>query len=178
MSLYTLGDARVELPESGAYWIAPDAFVIGRVRLEPDASVWFGSVLRGDNEPITIGERSNVQDLCVLHTDPGAPLVIGRNCTIGHKVMLHGCIVGDNSLVGINSVVLDKARIGRNCLIGANTLITAGKEFPDGSLIMGQPGKVVRPLTEDEIKRLSFSADTYVANWRRFKADMRRDPRS
>jgi carbonic anhydrase/acetyltransferase-like protein (isoleucine patch superfamily) len=157
-----------ELPGEGKYWIAPDAAVIGRVRLGLNASVWFNAVLRGDNELIDIGENSNVQDGCVLHTDPGAPLSVGRGCTIGHLAMLHGCTIGDNSLVGIGAVILNGARIGRNCLIGAKALITEGKEIPDNSLVMGAPGKVVREVTAEMAAGLARSARHYVENWQRF----------
>lgn len=164
--IYSLADRRVRA--EGDYWVAESASVIGQVLLRHNASVWFGAVIRGDNELITIGEHSNVQDLSVLHTDPGYPLTIGSYCTIGHKVMLHGCIVGDNTLIGINSVILNGARIGRNCLIGAGSLITEGKEIPDGSLVMGVPGKVVRALTAEQIAGLTKSAEGYVRNMQRF----------
>ena len=165
--LLQLEDRRVTA--RGDYWVADNAIVVGSVMLERDASVWFNAVLRGDNEVITVGEGSNVQDGAILHTDPGCPLLIGRNVTIGHKVMLHGCEIGDNSLIGINAVVLNKAKIGRNCIIGANALITEGKEIPDNSMVMGAPGKVVRELSEDEIKGLAWSARHYVENARRFR---------
>lgn len=158
---------------AGDYWIADSASVIGNVLLQRDASVWFGAVVRGDNEPIAIGERSNVQDLSVLHTDPGFPLTIGRDCTIGHKVMLHGCTIGDNTLIGINAVILNGARIGRNCLIGAGALVTEGKEIPDGSLAVGSPAKVVRSLTPEQIADLTRAAARYVENWRRFRRGLR-----
>lgn len=165
--IYQFEDHRVVA--DGDYFVADSASVMGRVRLMNNASVWFGAVLRGDHELITVGEHSNVQDLCVLHTDPGFPLTIGSYCTIGHKVMLHGCTIGDNSLVGINAVILNGARIGRNCLIGAGALIGEGKEIPDGSLVMGTPGKVIRPLNDDQIARLRANAERYVANFKRFK---------
>jgi carbonic anhydrase/acetyltransferase-like protein (isoleucine patch superfamily) len=168
MAVFRLGEAVGDLA-AGA-WIAPSAAVIGRVRLKPGASVWFGATLRGDNEWITIGERSNVQDNCVLHTDPGFPLDIGEDCTIGHLVMLHGCSIGANSLIGIGAVVLNGARIGRNCLIGAKALVTEGKTIPEGSLVMGAPGKVVRPLTDAEIAGITRAAAGYVANASRFAA--------
>lgn len=151
------------------HWVADSAVVIGSVLLKDGASVWFNAVLRGDTELITVGENSNVQDGSVLHTDPGCPLVIGSNVTIGHKVMLHGCEIGDNSLIGINAVVLNRAKIGRNCLIGANALITEGKEIPDNSMVMGAPGKVVRQLTEAEIAGLTMSAKHYAENAERFR---------
>jgi len=174
--LYKLGDAEVEL--AGDDWfVAETAIVLGRVRLENNASVWYGAVLRGDNDLITVGENSNVQDLSVLHTDPGFPLTIGRNVTVGHKVMLHGCVIGDNSLVGINSVVLNGAQIGRDCLIGANSLVAEGKQIPDGSLALGSPARVVRQLTDEEKAMLRESADIYVRNFKRFKRDLKPDPR-
>lgn len=169
--IYELDGARVRV--EGDYWIAESASVIGNVLLKPNASVWFGAVIRGDNELITIGENSNVQDLSVLHTDPGSPLTIGSHCTIGHKVMLHGCTIGDNTLVGINAVILNGARIGRNCLIGAGALITEGKEIPDGSLVVGSPGKVARVLTPEQIAGLTRSALHYVENWQRYRRSLR-----
>lgn len=172
MSIYDLGAASPQLPPPGEYWIAPTATVIGRVTLHRNASVWFGAVVRGDNDPITIGENSNVQDLSVLHTDEGVPLTIGRDVTIGHKVMLHGCTIGDNTLIGINSVVLNRAVIGRNCLIGAGALITEGKVIPDNSLVMGAPGKVVRTLDENAARMMQLSAAHYVGNWKRYAAEL------
>lgn len=165
--LLQLEDRRVRA--EGDCWVADTAVVVGSVVLERNASVWFNAVIRGDNELITIGEGSNIQDGSVLHTDPGCPLVIGRNVTVGHKVMLHGCEIGDNSLIGINAVVLNRVKIGRNCLIGANALITEGKEIPDNSMVLGAPGKVVRQLTAEEIEGLKLSAEHYVANARRFR---------
>jgi carbonic anhydrase/acetyltransferase-like protein (isoleucine patch superfamily) len=157
----------------GDYFIAPNATVIGSVVLENNASIWFNVVVRGDNDTITIGENANVQDGCILHTDPGIPLTVGRNVTIGHKVMLHGCTIGDGSLVGINSVILNRAVVGRHCLVGANALITEKKEIPDGSVVMGSPGKVVRMLDEEEIARLTLSAERYVENARRYRTALR-----
>jgi len=173
MNAYRLGDVAPNLPEGGEYWIAPTASVIGNVILKRNASIWFGAVLRGDNEPIEIGENSNVQDNSVLHTDIGQPLIIGRNVTIGHMVMLHGCVIGDGSLVGIGSIVLNGAKIGRNCIIGANSLITEGKEIPDNSMVMGSPGKVVRTLSDEQAAGLAVGALHYVENWKRFKAGLR-----
>jgi carbonic anhydrase/acetyltransferase-like protein (isoleucine patch superfamily) len=173
VTVYALDGIAPELPEEGQYWIAPSASVIGKVRLERGASVWFGAVIRGDNELITIGEGSNVQDGAVMHTDPGLPLTVGRNCTIGHKAILHGCAVGDNTLIGMGAVILNRARIGRNCLIGANALITEGKEIPDNSLVMGQPGKIAGELNEEAIARLTKSAETYVRNWQRFAGGLK-----
>ncbi len=155
-------------------WVADSAQVMGQVTLEPGSSVWFGSVVRGDNAPITIGAHSNVQDLSVLHTDEGVPLTIGRDVTIGHQVMLHGCTIGDETLIGIGAVVLNRAKIGRNCLVGAGSLVTEGKEFPDGSMILGSPARVVKQLTPEQIEGLRRSAATYVANARRFRQGLRR----
>lgn len=153
-------------------WIAPDANVIGKIELQDEASIWFGVTMRGDNEWITVGRGSNVQENCVLHTDMGFPLTIGANCTIGHKAMLHGCTIGDGSLIGMAATVLNGARIGRGCLIGAGALITEGKEIPDGSLVMGAPGKVVRQLDTAGQERLLKSAAGYRANARRFAAGL------
>ena len=169
--IYELGERRVRA--EGEYFVAESAALIGAVLLRANASVWFNAVIRGDNELITIGENSNVQDGSVLHTDPGYPLVIGSYVTIGHKVMLHGCSIGDNSLIGINAVVLNGAKIGRNCLIGANALITEGKEIPDGSMVLGSPGKVVRELTQQQIDALRMSALHYVENGRRYRRDLK-----
>ena len=173
MSVYNLGDVAPELPGDDEYWIAPTAAVMGRVILKKNASVWFGATLRGDNDPITIGENSNVQDGSVLHTDTGWPLTIGRDVTIGHMVMLHGCTIGDNSLIGIGSIILNGAKIGKNCLIGANCLITEGKEIPDNSLVMGAPGKVVREVSADQARVLTVSAHHYVENWKRYARELR-----
>ena len=165
---YALEDHRV-ITEGDDWWIAPNAVAIGDVILKRNASVWCGAVLRGDNEPITVGENSNVQDGTVLHTDPGAPLTIGRNVTVGHMVMLHGCTIGDGTLVGIGSVIMNGAKIGKNCLIGARALITEGKEIPDNSMVMGSPGKVIRELTPEQIAGMQQGADRYVENWKRYK---------
>ena len=173
MPVYSLGDARPDLPGEGEYWVAPNATLIGRVTLKRNASVWFGAVLRGDNAPIVVGENSNVQDGCVLHTDDDFPLVIGAGVTVGHQAMLHGCTIGDNTLIGIGAVVLNAARIGRNCLIGAKALIPEGKEIPDGSLVVGAPGRVLRPLSEDQLKMLPQSAAHYVHNWKRYVAGLK-----
>ncbi|MFN0218165.1 MAG: gamma carbonic anhydrase family protein [Hyphomicrobium sp.] len=168
MPLYELGGVGVETPGEGRYWVAPNAVLLGRVRLEVDSSVWFGAVLRGDNELITVGERSNVQDGSVLHTDPGFPLTVGPDCTIGHMVMLHGCRIGARSLIGIGSIILNGATIGEDCVIGANTLIPEGKTIPPRSMVMGSPGKIVRSLTDDEALRFAAAAGRYVANWKRY----------
>ena len=173
MNVYGLDDKNPQLPPQGEYWIAPTATVIGDVILKPGASVWFGAVVRGDNDPITIGRDTNIQDGSVLHSDPGEPLTIGDGVTVGHMVMLHSCEIGDNTLIGIGAVVLGRARIGKNCLIGANPLITEGKEIPDGSLVMGQPGKVVRQLEPGQIEALKASAAHYVQNWKRYAAGLK-----
>ena len=167
MTLYALDGTAPDIAEDT--WIAPDANLIGRVVVEAAASVWFCATLRGDNEVITVGAGSNIQENCVLHTDMGYPLTIGQGCTIGHKVMLHGCTIGENSLIGMGATVLNGAKIGRNCLIGAGALITEGKEIPDGSLVMGVPGKVVRALDEAAIEGLRKSALGYQASMRRFR---------
>lgn len=155
-------------------WIADSAEVIGNVDLGEDVNVWFGVVIRGDNEPVRIGRGSNIQDACVLHSDPGQPLTLGENVSVGHRVMLHGCSVGEGSLVGIGAIVLNGARIGRNCLVGAGALVTEGKEFPDGSLILGSPARVARPLTPEQLRSLIVAASHYVDNARRFAAGLKK----
>ena len=172
--IYELDGMRPEIPEEGRYWIAPTATLIGKVRLKADASVWFGAVLRGDNEPIVVGARTNVQDLTTLHTDMGSPLEIGEDCTIGHNAILHGCAIGDGSLIGMGAVVLNGARIGRGCLVGARALVTEGKSFPDHSLIVGSPAKATRTLDAAGIAALRRSAEDYVAKWRRYASGLRR----
>ncbi len=172
MALYRLGDDAPQLA-TGA-WVADSAQLIGRVALGEQASVWFGAVLRGDNEWITLGARSNVQDGCVLHTDMGSPLTLGDDVTVGHQVMLHGCTIGEGSLIGIQAVVLNGARIGRNCLVGAGSVVTEGKEFPDGVLILGSPARVVRPLDAAQIARMRRGAAHYVENARRYAAQLTR----
>lgn len=169
MTFYRLDGLSPTTPENGDFWVAPDANIIGDIVLEAACSVWFGCTLRGDGEQILVGEGTNIQENCVLHTDMGFPLTIGRNCTIGHKAMLHGCSIGDNSLVGMGATVLNGAKIGRNCLIGAGALVTEGKEIPDGSLVMGSPGKVVRQLDDKTIAGLTLSAKHYQENMRRFR---------
>jgi carbonic anhydrase/acetyltransferase-like protein (isoleucine patch superfamily) len=168
MTLYQLDDRRVVMPDNGRAWVAPNATVVGNVTIEEDASIWFNAVLRGDNEPIVVGQRSNVQDGCVLHTDPGCPLTIGPDCTIGHMVMLHGCTIGAGSLIGIGAIVLNGAKIGEGCLIGAGSLIGEGKVIPPHSLVFGSPGKVVRQLTDTDVARIRDGAMHYVKNWQRF----------
>lgn len=167
---YSLGNDRVEMADDA--WIADTAAVIGKVRLEPGANVWFGAVLRGDMELILIGEHSNVQDGAVMHTDAGFPLTLGKGVTVGHNAMLHGCSVGDYSLIGINAVVLNGAKIGKHCIIGANALVPEGKDIPDGSLVVGSPCKVVRELTEPQKKMLEASAAHYVHNAQRYRRDL------
>lgn len=171
MSLYALGDKEPKVAADA--WIAPGCHVIGDIAVGAKASIWFGSTLRGDNEQIAVGSGSNVQENCVLHTDIGFPLTIGANCTIGHKAMLHGCVIGDNTLVGMGATILNGAIIGNNCLIGAGALITEGKTIPDGSLVMGVPGKVVRTLDEAAIQKLRLSALHYQDNAARFANDLR-----
>lgn len=173
MTIYSLADKKPQLPPEGEYWIADNAVVVGDVSLKPGASIWFGVTVRGDNDPITIGANTNIQDGSVLHSDPGEPLIIGDNVTVGHMAMLHSCEIGDNTLIGIGAVVLGRAKIGKNCLIGANALITEGKVIPDNSLVMGQPGKVVRELDEGQIQALTISAQHYVQNWKRYVADLK-----
>lgn len=168
---YSLDGVGLET-ESEEFWIAPNAIVIGKVRLGTDASVWWGAVLRGDNELITVGRGSNVQDGCVCHTDPGFPLTIGPNVTVGHQAMLHGCTIGEGCLIGIGAVVLNGARIGRNCLIGAKALIPEGKEIPDNSLVMGIPGKIVGEVRPEQIERIHAGTAKYVRNWKRYRAGL------
>lgn len=172
MNVFDLGDKRPKLPEPGKYWIAPNAIVVGDVILEADASVWFSAVVRGDNDPITIGQDSNVQDGAVLHSDLGLPLTIGRGVTVGHLAMLHSCEVGDDSLIGIGAVVLNRARIGKRSIVGTKALVPEGKTYPDGVLILGAPARVARELTEAEMGFLKVSAQHYVQNWKRFAQEM------
>lgn len=173
MTFYALDSVQPITPEDDDFWVAPDANIIGQVTLGAATSVWFGATLRGDNEPIFIGDGSNVQENTVMHTDIGYPLTIGAGCTIGHKAMLHGCTIGENSLIGMGATVLNGAKIGKNCLIGANALITEGKEIPNGSLVMGAPGKVIRQLDDEAIEGLRQSALHYQDNMRRFKKGLR-----
>ena len=172
MALYELDGVAPQLAEGT--WVADSAQVMGSVVLGENVSVWFGAVLRGDTEPLTIGRNSNVQDLSVLHADVGSPLTIGENVTIGHQVMLHGCTVGDNSLIGIQAVVLNNAKIGRNSIVGAGSVVTEGKEFPDNSLIIGSPAKVVRTLDDAAAAKLRASAEHYVDNGRRFAKGLKK----
>ncbi len=171
---YALDGIGVET-EGEDYWIAPTAVVIGRVILKKGASIWWNAVLRGDNEPITIGENTNIQDGSVLHTDMGFPLTVGRDVTVGHLVMLHGCTIGDGSLIGIGSVVLNGVRIGRNCLIGAKAFVPEGREIPDNSLVMGAPAKIIRTLEPEQIKRMHYAAEHYQENWQRYRKGLKRE---
>ncbi|MDD2609038.1 MAG: gamma carbonic anhydrase family protein [Giesbergeria sp.] len=170
MAIYQLDGIAPQLAASA--WVADSAQVIGQVTLGEDVSIWFGSVVRGDTDAITLGAGSNIQDVCVLHADAGQPLLVGERVTVGHQVTLHGCTIGDESLIGIGAVVLNGARIGKNCLVGAGALVTEGKEFPDGSMIMGSPAKLVRQLTPEQIEGLRRSAQHYIENARRFRAGL------
>ena len=173
MPIYALEDAKPELPPEDQYWVAPTAVLVGKVRLLKGASVWWGCVLRGDNDWITVGENSNVQDLSIIHTDPGQPVTIGSNCTVGHRVILHSTTIGDSSLIGMGSTLLNRSRIGSNCLVGANTLVTEGKEFSDGSMILGSPAREARKLGEMELALLKMSSAGYVHNHQRFRQTLR-----
>lgn len=174
MAIYELDGQTPELPAKDKYFIADTAVVIGRVRLKENASIWFGSVLRGDNEWIEIGDSSNIQDGCTLHTDPGLPLTVGARCTIGHSVILHGCTIGDDCLIGMGAIVLNGARIGANSIVGAGSLVTENKEFPPNSLIVGAPARVVRAADERTRAMIAQGCEVYVANARRFAAGLRR----
>ncbi len=174
MPAYSLDGVSPVLPAAGRYFIAPDAHVIGRVIMHEDVGIWFGAVLRGDNEPIEIGPRTNIQEGSMLHTDPGKPIRIGSGCTIGHHAIIHGCIIGDNTLIGMGATILNGARIGNNCLVGAGALVTENKEFPDNSLIVGSPARAIRTLDEYAANNLRMSAEVYVANYRRFLTGLKR----
>jgi carbonic anhydrase/acetyltransferase-like protein (isoleucine patch superfamily) len=174
MAIYELDGQAPEFPSEGNYWVAENATLIGRVRLKDDASVWFGSVLRGDNEWIELGERSQIQDNATLHTDPGFPLTIGANCVIGHNVILHGCTIGDESLIGMGAIMLNGAKVGRNCLVGAGAVVTEGKTFPDNSLIVGAPARVIRTLDEKAATMIRAGADIYVRRWQRYSKGLKR----
>ncbi|MBK1660156.1 gamma carbonic anhydrase family protein [Paracraurococcus ruber] len=173
MPVYALNDLVPVLPPPGRYWVAPDAHVIGRITLGEDVGVWFGAVIRADNEPMAIGARTNVQEAALLHSDTGSPLTVGEEVTVGHHAILHGCTVGDCTLIGMGATVLNRARIGRFSIVGANALVTEGREFPDYSLIVGSPAKVVRELPPSVADQLRASATHYVANWQRFQAGLR-----
>ena len=174
MAIYELDGQAPEFPDDGHYWVAETAALIGRVRLKSHSSVWFGAVLRGDNEWIELGERSQIQDNATLHTDMGYPMVIGSNCVIGHKVMLHGCTIGDNSLIGMNAVVLNGAKIGNNCLVGAGALVTEGKSFPDNSMIVGSPARAIRTLDDKMIAMISGAANHYVKRSQEYAKGLKR----
>lgn len=174
MPIYELDGQAPEFPADGRYWVAETAALIGRVRLKSDSSVWFGAVLRGDNEWIELGTRSQIQDNATLHTDPGFPLVIGSNCVIGHKVMLHGCIIGDNCLVGMGAIMLNGSKIGNNCLVGAGALVTEGKSFPDNSLIVGAPARAIRKLDDKAIELIRGGADIYVKRSQQYAKGLKR----
>ncbi|TGV16014.1 gamma carbonic anhydrase family protein [Mesorhizobium sp. M8A.F.Ca.ET.173.01.1.1] len=174
MPLYAIDGTEPSFADADSNWIAPDATLIGDVRIGRNAGFWFGVVIRGDNEPIVIGAGTNVQEHTVMHTDPGFPLTIGEGCTIGHRAMLHGCTIDDNSLIGMGAIVLNGARIGKNSLVGAGALVTEGKEFPDNSLIVGSPAKAIRVLDDAAVERLRGSAAHYVANAGRFKAGLKK----
>ena len=173
MALYELDGVRVRTPGESRYWVAPNAVVVGNVEIEEDASIWFGCSLRGDNEIIRLGRGSNIQEGCVLHTDPGYPMSIGPDVTVGHMVMLHGCTIGRGSLIGIGSIVMNGAVIGEECLIGANTLVPEGKQIPPRSMVLGSPGKILRTLTDEDVARFGGAAKRYVQNWKRFSAGMK-----
>jgi carbonic anhydrase/acetyltransferase-like protein (isoleucine patch superfamily) len=174
MAIYALGNDRPMLPKEGRYWVAPGAHLIGRVKLGVDVTVWFNAVIRADNDVIEIGERSNIQDNAVVHADPGFPVTVGAGCTIGHRAILHGCTIGPNTLIGMGAVLLNGAKIGANCLVGANALVTEGKEFPDNSLIVGTPAKVIRTLDEAAIARLPRDADAYMKKLGRYSVGLNR----
>lgn len=173
MSIYSLDDRMPQLPKAGKYWIADNASIIGNIVISEDVGIWFGAVLRGDNEQIFIGEGSNIQDQCMLHTDMGFPMTIGKGCTIGHRAILHGCTIEDNSLIGMGATVLNGAHIGKNCLIGANALVPENKIIPDNSLVVGMPAKVVRSLDDEAVESLRLSSRDYVRNWKRFAAGLK-----
>jgi carbonic anhydrase/acetyltransferase-like protein (isoleucine patch superfamily) len=172
MPVYALAGVKPQLPPDGRFWIAPSATLIGDVLLGEDVGVWFGAVLRGDNERISVGARSNVQEGVTMHTDAGLPLNIGEDCTIGHNAILHSCVLGDRTLIGMGAIVLNGAKIGNDCLVGAGALVTEHKTFPDRSLIVGSPAKAVRELDDAAVAKLKQSAEHYVANWRRFAAGL------
>ncbi len=172
MAIYSLSNDAPQFPQSGNYWVAPNATLIGKIILHENTSIWWGAVLRGDNEPIIIGENTNIQDGSILHNDVGIGLTIGKNVTVGHMAMLHGCEIGDNSLIGIGAVIMNRVKIGKNCIIGAKALIPEGKEIPDNSLVMGAPGKIIREVSPEQEQFLLASAAHYVGNWKRYKSEL------
>jgi carbonic anhydrase/acetyltransferase-like protein (isoleucine patch superfamily) len=174
MAIYELDGQRPDLPADERYWIAESAAVIGTVRLKRDASVWYGASLRGDNEWVEIGERSNIQENCILHTDIGFPLTVGAGCTIGHSVILHGCTIADDSLIGMGAIMLNGVKIGRHCLVGAGAVVTEGKVFPDNSLIVGAPARAVREVNDKILQLIAESADFYVNNWQRYRKGLKK----
>jgi carbonic anhydrase/acetyltransferase-like protein (isoleucine patch superfamily) len=174
MPLYEHEGVRPAVPASGRFFVAPDAVLIGRVAIAEEVSIWFNAVLRGDNEPITIGARANVQDGCVLHTDPGFPLVVGAGCTVGHAVILHGCTIGESCLIGMGATVQNGAKIGKNSLVGANALVTEGKEFPERSLIVGMPARLVRTIDDQTVKMIELSCEIYVNRGRQYASELKR----
>ena len=174
MPIYEFDGNKPEFPGVGEYYVADTAVLIGRVRLKREASVWFGAVLRGDNEWIEVGERSQIQDNCTLHTDPGFPLAVGSNCVIGHNVILHGCTIGDDSLIGMGAIMLNDSRVGRNCLVGAGSVVTEGKTFPDNSLVVGAPARAIRTLDEKIVKMIREGADIYVDRWKRYAKKLKK----
>jgi carbonic anhydrase/acetyltransferase-like protein (isoleucine patch superfamily) len=174
MAIYQLDGQRPDLPADDRYWIAESAAVIGTVRLKRDASVWYGASLRGDNEWVEVGERSNIQENCILHTDIGFPLTIGAGCTIGHSVILHGCTIADDSLIGMGAIVLNGVKIGRHCLVGAGAVVTEGKEFADNSLIIGAPARAMRQVDDKILQLIAESADFYVNNWQRYRKGLKK----
>ena len=174
MTIYALDGQAPEFPAAGTYWVADTAVLIGKVRLKHEASVWFGAVVRGDNEWIELGERSQVQDNATLHTDPGFPMTIGSNCVIGHNVIMHGCIIGDNSLIGMGAILLNGVKIGKNSLVGAGALVTEGKAFPDNSLIVGAPARAIRTVDDKIMQMIREGADIYVRRWKRYAKGLKR----
>jgi carbonic anhydrase/acetyltransferase-like protein (isoleucine patch superfamily) len=174
MAIYELDGQRPDLPADERYWVAESATVIGTVRLKRDASVWYGASLRGDNEWVEVGEGSNIQENCILHTDIGFPLTIGARCTIGHAVILHGCTIADDSLIGMGAIVLNGVKIGRNCLVGAGAVVTEGKVFPDNSLIVGAPARLIRQVNDKILQLITESADFYVNNWQRYRKGLKK----